>query len=276
MTMFGGLGGYGFEAGDPNLHDKIAKLKAKRGAQSGKQRVNKFLEDELHVDPRDLPFNLDSANARMHEIMEAMGTDIADLVGNSMGLKSVVFKFVATLPDPPNGCPSCGSKTAGGWWDNVNLAKGEGDWICYDCDQNSHVAPLPDTVVKTVTDHNHGGEDWHDLNRCWTAFVKHVRVIRPEAGQDGEDVEADTPLYSFTTTLAGTEAIVAPAPEPDITKYPTGAVLRIQKAVFRDGDLDVERMYVRIGGLFDDNDVTVLDTMQPMQDLTGWTVIEEL
>lgn len=268
------MGGYGFEAGDPNLRDKIAKLKQKRGAQSGKQRVESFLENELHVDPRELPFSLDAANARMKEIMEANSGFFADFKGNSLGLKVVIFRSDYDNTGPTNGCPACGTTSAGGYWDSVRRDKGEGDWFCYGCDA-ANVAPLPGNVLNTVTGNDHSGEDWHDLNRCWAAYCTHLKV--PDPVKVGEE---QITCYSFTTTRTwssvNTEPVVPPTPEPDITKHASGSVLRIQKATFVDGDLNVERQYIRIGGLFDDMTPTNLDTMMPITDLTGWSVIEEL
>lgn len=273
----GGLGG-GFESGDPNLHDKIAKLKAKRGAQSGKQRVEEFLEKELHVDPRDLPFSLDAANSRMHEIMNGNGAGLADVVGNSLGLKAVAFKN-ANPSNPINGCPGCGSTTAGGHWADTRPEKGDGDWLCYDCD-TTHAAPLPDMTLKTVTENDHGGEDWHDLHRCWAAYRKHA-TVKPAEEPAVEPASTSTEEhYTFTVTneyrTASTYAVETPDPDPDATHYPSGATLRIQRATFNSGDMDVERIYVRIGGLFDDTTPTNIDTMRPITDMTGWTVIEQL
>jgi hypothetical protein len=265
----------GFESGDPNLHDKIAKLKQKR--QSGKDRVNEFLEKELHLDPRDLPFTLDAANARMKEIMDGNGfgdrVDFANMQGNSLGLKAVFFRS-NDLPLPPQGCPACGDTTSGGYWDNVSTSGDvrQGEWVCYSCDERSLVPLTPDTTIKTVTHNDHGGEDWHDLTRCWVAFRDHVKVLNPSE----EQVTCYSFVVSKTWNSAQAEAIVPPAPEPDIATYPTGATLRIQKATFNAGDVDVEHVYVRVGGLFNDTDVVDLNTMKPIEDLSGWTVSEEL
>lgn len=265
--------GFGFESGDPNLRDKIAALKAKRSAQSGKQRVEEFLEKELHVDPRDLPFDLASAEARMKEIMDGVGVDIADVQGNSMGLKAVVFKTSDYDESPTSGCPHCGTKTAGGYWGEPDATKGTGNWTCYECDVSSEKVPLPDTTVKTVTENEHGGEDWHDLKRCWNSYVGKLTYRHEDEG------DAVT-VYSFVSTKdwrnVSTCSTVPPDPNPDPTKYPTGATLRIQKAVYNHGDLDVERIYVRVGGLFSDTDIVNLATMEPITDLTGWTVVEVL
>lgn len=273
MTMFGG-GGYGFEAGDPNLHDKIAKLKAKRGAQSGKQRVEEFLEKELHVDPRDLPLALQAAKDRLKEIMQSNACDLIIITGNSLGLKAVEFKD-SGYSDPMNGCPNCGTKTAGGNWSATRPDKGDGDWYCYDCDETS-VAPLPPNTLKTADENKHDGQDWHDLKRVWTSFVANARVTE----RDGEPLNEPIVVHSFSVTSNwnGVEVapIVPPMPEADPAKYPSGATLRIQKASFDTGDLEVETRYVRVGGLFNDTDIVNLDNMQPIQDLTGWTVIEEL
>ena len=265
MTFMGGFG-----ASDPNFQDKLAKLKARRGAQSGKQRVEEFLEKELHVDPRDLPFTLDAANARMKEIMDGNGSDLVDVVGNSLGLKTVVFK-TSNYPDAT--CTKC--QQSSGYWRAPTGNATRHDWWCYECDEADPTVPVPDTTIKTATENDHGGEDWHDLKRCWRAFHAYVKYPAP-AKLDEEQHES----YSFTVTkdwrTSATEAVEVPTPEADITKYPTGAVLRIQKAEFVNGDMEVERQYVRIGGLFDDTTPTNLETMQPIPDVTGWTVIEEL
>lgn len=261
--MFGG-GGYGFEAGDPKLHDKIAALKARRGAQSGKQRVNEFLEKELHVDPRDLPLDKANADARLKEIADEVGGDVVDLHGNSLGIKDVVFS-TSNYPDAT--CPSC--NVSSGYWDTSDTKTPH--WYCYECEERKAL-PTPDTTVKTVTDNEHKGVDWHDLNRCWNAYVKHIRVDR----------ENDEPLtvYSFHSVSSyygvSTEAIVPEDPNPDVTSYPSGATLRIQRATFKGGDVDVDKQYVRVGGLFNETDIVNIQTMQPIDDLDGWTVIEEL
>lgn len=266
------MGGYGLEGSDPTLHDKIAALKQKR--KSSKDRVNDFLENEIHVDPRDLPFSLDAANSRINAMMSDVGAQIASIHGNSMGLKSVTF---ATSDYPDIACPSCGS-TQDGYWRATRPPAGTGTWFCYDCETESK-APLPDTTVCTATDNDHAGQDWHDLQRCWKAFTGALKY--PDPCPKGEEQRT---VYSFRAqlnhygTMATTEALEAPAPEPDIYKYPTGATLRIRRSTFNNGDVNTQEQYVRVGGLFNDNDIVNLDSMQPIpaEQVPGWLVVEEL
>jgi hypothetical protein len=132
---------------------------------------------------------------------------------------------------------------------------------------------VPDNTVCTASENDHAGQDWHDIKRCYSAFANGITLTSPATG--------DTiTCFSFDVAKSwngvDVSAVAPITPEPDISKYPSGAVLRIQKATFKGGDMEVERQYVRIGGLFDDTTPTNLDSMMPISDLTGWTVVEEL
>lgn len=105
--------------------------------------------------------------------------------------------------------------------------------------------------------------DWHDAQRAHAALVKEFPehfTFRVNRSYPDLSVEPQQP----TVTHA------------DLASYPPGSVLRIERKVPTGDQLAIERQYIRIGGLFDDTTPTILDTMQPMGDLTGWIVIEEL
>lgn len=251
------IGGYGFQGSDPKFEDKIAKLK--QSHKSGKQRINDFLEKELGVDPRELRFDVAQANARLKELLDSASAPVADLFGNSMGLKSVRF---STHDYPAATCPNCGASH--GYWD-AELDPPQSHWYCYDCEQHVGNPQTGGCTVADLTEKAHGGSDWHDLNRIYNAYR-----------------DAYPTCYKFTGEsnwqgLNLAEPIEPEAPNPDPLSYPTGSVLRIEHTTLaEDGRATSEQRYVRVGWLFNDNEVTILETMTPMQDLSGWTVVEVL
>lgn len=105
---------------------------------------------------------------------------------------------------------------------------------------------------------------WHDALRAYDALVKE----HPERFKFRVERSYPTP------TVEALEA--PPVRSSDPLAYPSGAILRIQREVVQGDTLNVECEYIRIGGLFDEATPTILDTMQPITDLTGWSVIEEL
>lgn len=115
-----------------------------------------------------------------------------------------------------------------------------------------------DTVVADSTH-----EKWADLVKVFEALCRE----HPER-------------YTFSVShMYGDVEVTPVAPHvafSDPTRYPPGSVLRIERTAPQGEHLVVERQYIRIGGLLDDTTPTILDTMQPMDDLTGWTVCEEL
>lgn len=265
------LGGYGVQGSDPNLADKLAKLKSSR--QSPTDRLNSFLEKDMGVDPHELPMNLGAARKRMHEILQddpvfQGGPVFADFVGNSMGLKSVLL----TSTDAPDGvCPSCGYTT--GYWHSEDDSNIITDWYCYECEEHQGILPeYPEP--KVITADNPDGCDWHDILRIYTAFNHYL----PEGE---ENVDKRGTVYRFRVSQnyrdIDVTTVDVPAPNPDPTSYETGRLLRVEKHVIDEhGAYTSHREYVRIGGLFNESDVTILSTMQPIEDLTGWNVVEEL
>lgn len=252
MSIFG----YGVQGSDPNLIDKISALKRKR--KSPADTVNDFIEHDLGVDPRTLPFNLAQAKTFIANVMQDVPAVRASVIGNSMGLTEVVFS-----PDghPEIPCPNCG--VTSGYWDDYPTV-----WCCYDCDEYSEITTPPVESVTAWT-RTTSVADWHDLERMFTAFVANVL-----ADQTG----SRRPIYRFTVELTYPQQIeVTPvAPDrcdPDPRAYPTGTVLLLERV--RPGS-EPEQQYVRVGGLFNDSDLTNLETMQPIVDLTGWSVIEEV
>lgn len=106
--------------------------------------------------------------------------------------------------------------------------------------------------------------DWPKLTKAYTALCSEY----PDR-------------YSFCVSRAGMgveiTGIEPPPPRhTDLTKYPTGTVLRIGKQRLNGDDLVFDRQYIRIGGLFDDVTPTNLDTLQPIPDPSSWIVCEEL
>lgn len=100
MTSFG-FGGFGLESSDPNIEAKIARVKA--GRKSSKDQVSDYLQRELGVDARELPFHPKAASERVRKLMTDADTDEAVLVGNSMGLKSVKLGDVTITDSDQHG-----------------------------------------------------------------------------------------------------------------------------------------------------------------------------
>lgn len=113
-----------------------------------------------------------------------------------------------------------------------------------------------DTPAITITSDEPGEYDWHDLERAYTALTKAHGKCRFDVALAYPEVDV-TPLDP------------APVRQRDPSKYPSGALLRLTHSSGR-------REYVRIGGLLDDTTPTIVDTLQPIGDLTGWSVTEEL
>jgi hypothetical protein len=108
-------------------------------------------------------------------------------------------------------------------------------------------------TTKTLTDKDLTPEQWHDMQRVWEAFRGTLgNRMRVWAQYQGKD-EPET----VTVKLPNSPS-----------KLKAGQTARIQK-----GD---ELIYVKMGGLWGDDVVTDLKTMQPIQPLTGWKVVEVL
>jgi hypothetical protein len=124
--------------------------------------------------------------------------------------------------------------------------KGE-DYDHYD-DENGYVKYHRS---KSLTAKDLDEDKWHDLERVWDAFkADYGNRVKVWAQYSGHD-EPESVAVKFATSPK---------------KLKTGQTARIQK-----GD---ELVYVRVGSLFDDNELTNLQTMQPVGSLTGWTVVE--
>lgn len=259
MTMFG----FGSGGGDPNLSSKIAELKKRKSAPD---KVTDFLEHDLGVDPRDLAYRLDQAKERLSAFMLVHGVRTAKVIGNSLGLQRIEFH---TDPDTLADCPNCNVHGDGYWDDHVG-----GDWHCYNCDE-THPVPVKAEEIAAAVTSDSGVDDWHDAKRIYVAFLADFH-------QDLDPLEDHAQIRCFTaerqwngTVELGGWAI--DTPEPDISTYPTGANLRIQRTILNEeGGARPERDYVRVGGLFNDTDIVNLTTMQPIEDLSGFIVIEVL
>lgn len=268
MSMFGGgLGGFG--SNEPDVQSKLAALKAKK-RNDPSAGVKQFLEHDLGVDMRQLPFNLTDASQFLHKLCQDESVQGLVVEGNSMGFKHL--KLDAPQVDIP--CPTCGSNN--GWWNEYPTT-----WYCENCESNSGddngtVQVPADKMPKgtVATEDQHGNIDWHDATRTFEALKKHVMF----------KVDADSvpiPTYSWRVKNGWREATIEAIPpkivNPDLKHYPTGSVLRIEKHILSEnGDVTSPSEYVRIGGLFNDDDVVILSTMQPIAELSGWTVVEEL
>lgn len=256
-----------FGTENQNVQDKLAALKARRGNDPSSQ-VKNFLEKDLGVDMRELPFTLVDANQFLNKVCENEGTYGLRVQGTSMGLTKLVLD--APRSDIP--CPNCGSQN--GWWD-VYPSR----WYCGDCEENLGEALVdvpPDRVPsgKEATDDDHGNIDWHDVLRSFNALKKYAKFKR-EADKE------PTETYSWRVNHGYREATIEPIEpahvNPDPKSYPTGTVLRMEKRILDEsGAVAVTSEYVRVGGLYNDDDLTILATMQPIPDLTGWTVVEEI
>jgi hypothetical protein len=268
MTMsFGGFGSSGFGSHEPDVQSKLAALKAKKG-NNPEANVAKYLSEDLGVDIRELPYNLNSANERLKEIAGAEGADIVDISGNSMGITSLAL---STSIYGDILCPKC-ANAADGYWRDTSGPNNTGTWNCYDCGEEYADIPLPDTTLKTATPNDHQGLDWHDVLRIYTAYHKYIH---------GEGDYATRDYWSFKAAVTYAGVNVSPVEpqsvNPDPKSYPTGTILRLEKHVLdENGGTTSEHEYVRIGGLFDDDTITILSSMKPIQDLTGWTVTEDL
>jgi hypothetical protein len=64
------------------------------------------------------------------------------------------------------------------------------------------------------------------------------------------------------------QPVVEETPDEDPTTYPSGTTLLVERGN--------EHEVVRVGGLFSDTDLTILRSMQPMSDTSGWIVKEVL
>lgn len=66
-------------------------------------------------------------------------------------------------------------------------------------------------------------------------------------------------------------------PTTDPTGYPTGTALLVERFIAdEDGPSELRREYVRVGGPYNDTEVTILSSLQPIDDPSSWTVVEVL
>jgi hypothetical protein len=222
----GGMGGYGLQGSDPNLAEKIAKLKS--GRKSSKDQIAEYLQKEMGVDLRELALTERSALARVAELIDQCGADeTVTLTGNSRGLKQVTW----------------------GIWEDDEAEAPEG---------------------KIATESDDQGTDWHDWARVFDALVHQAKTdgAPAYAFHVSRTWNSDSPV---TVQRAATKAV-----NPDPMSYPPGTFLRIERRIISEDDTHNERHYVTVGTVFGDEGVTILETRQPMTDLTGWSVIEEL
>jgi endogenous inhibitor of DNA gyrase (YacG/DUF329 family) len=262
MSMFGGgFGGFGSQ--DQGVQDKLAALKAKKGNDPSAQ-VKDFLEKDLGVDMRELPFTLGDANQFLNKVCEDQGVPGLEVVGNSRGLTKLLFDVPQT--DVP--CPVCGGTN--GWWEVWPTR-----WFCDDnCESEVAVPATAIPAGSEATEASPRNVDWHDMLRSFEALKKHAKFKR-ESDPDPTDT------YSWKVVHGYREATIEPIEpvhvNPDPKSYPTGTVLRMEKRILDEtGAVTVTSEYVRVGGLYSDDELTILATMQPIQDLTGWTVVEQI
>lgn len=277
MSMFG-------SSYDGNLSSKIDQLLA--GRPSAKSKVEEFLVDELHVDPSKIPLSLGEATNILGERMSERDAVKAYFGGSSMGLGYVDFQ--ATGQDQPSGaCPLCASASA------YFTSQGNSIWECDECEQTFTWTKPSDPVTRY--DERGNKMLWSELTRIYSSFLKNVE---PEVDGDAPDcVEcgASNAGHRRAPHLCEVcEKKIKPKREPAFTKfsverdwrtivtgvkdkaprwkrpgkYPVGTTLKVT-----DG---TDTQWVRVGGLFSDDDITILATMKPIQNPSKWTVTEVL
>lgn len=254
MISFVGAGGGGWSAqsSDPNFASKLAELK-KRGKTTD-QRITEFVKDDLGIDPKTLPLSWPSARALLREIMNASDDELLIFEGNSLGFDQVArYSSVS--------CERCGELTPD-LFDPVAY--------CGVCEEDERdFIPVTDWNSDTKT------PDWRDLTRIYD-------TLRATFGAPSSDHPAEA--YTFAVHhdpyAALGPTVTARNDQPrhqDPRMYPTGTLLRLERMIVRDDEsAETISEYVRVGGLFNDDEITILASMEPMSDLTGWTVAEEL
>jgi hypothetical protein len=246
MSIFGSFGG----RYDEELNSKIDNLLA--GKKSSKDKINEFVEHDLGVDPNDLPLGDHQARMRANELAQQRSAAVLTWIGNSLGLKTVQASDISVT------CPTCGN-TDHGAAREYDDTKPEHWLYCYDCAENENGKEFfePQRAVTEVTQYDKD-RDWNDFHRIWKALQ----------GEFG---------YSFQVTHAyyGEPPVetIAQKFDPDPRKLKTGQTVRLQRHHI---DADDEYVYAKVGGLFSDTDLCRLPSMEIIDDVTSWRVVEVL
>lgn len=250
-SIFGGIGGSYSGRYDQSLQDKIDKALA--GKPSTQDKIADFMKKDLGIDPGALPMTHKQARIRINAIMGERSASACTFTGNSLGIKHVEFTENTGQQLP---CTTCGNQ------DTYDTQDGAGNWFCYDCDKNFMPAPLAPTN-KPITQ-NDKDKDWSDMMRCYKALQKN---------EDYSFQVSYTNAYRSTEIECGEPVPIHQEVEPDPRFLSIGLTVRLRKQNLNGPD---EFVYAKKGGLFNDSDVVLLPSMQPITDLSSWTVVEVL
>lgn len=258
MSMFGYGGGSQY---DDQLSSKIDQLLS--GQKSAKDKVEQFLVEELHVDPAKLPLSLNEARKLLKQRMDERDCERVDVLGNSRGLSRAEYHPADQQSNEPSSCPNCANQ----YEIEKRSSSVPDEWECMDCG-HLFIWVKPAQGVKLITvsgDDPKMKDAWAELERIYAALVK---GIHDENDRDFTKFMATKPQGWGVEQADVVPIQDAPPKWKKAAKYPTGTILRVQ----REDELE----YVRVGGIFDDTQVVILATMQPISDVSKWTVTEVL
>jgi len=251
-SIFGGLGGSYAGRYDNDLQAKIDKALA--GKASPQDKMQEFLKKDLGIDPGALPMTAKQARIRINQIMQERNASATTFTGNSLGIKHV--EFTENTGNQQLACTTCGNQ------DTYDKNDGSGNWYCYDCEADFTPPPRQPTG-KPITQ-NDKDKDWSDMMRCYKALQK---------GEDYSFQVGWTYTYRGNDQECGEPQPIHVEVEPDPRFLSIGLTVRLRKQVLNGPD---EFVYAKKGGLFNDSDVVELPSMQPITDLSAWTVVEIL
>lgn len=245
MSIFAGMGGGFGGRFDPDLSSKIDQLMGKE-----KTREEKLAEQlrMMGVDPNTLPLKPADAIEHTRKFLEG------DIAGHHVAKMPVVLDDDGDpLEFQVDALEFVGSSLG---FSRVVIRLVAFDYDEYDSDTNQY-KQIPASVSidkRTLNDE----DTWTDLERSFKALseehgTRFVVAGRYRRRSSGDDSESDVSKIEVKVPKS-------------VKKLVTGQTARIQK-----GD---ELVYVKKGGLFNDDDLVILETMQPIQNVTGWTVVE--
>lgn len=249
-NVFGSMSGYGRNF-DSELQAKIDKALA--GKASAQDKIQDFMKKDLGIDPDSVPMTGKQARVRINTLMQERSAATVIFTGNSLGIKHVEFVEAANAVRP---CTTCSST------DVYEVQDGTTDWHCYNCDNNYTPAPLVGNGKKITQ--NDKEKDWSDMMRCYKALqVEEVYSFSTDYVYSyRNDDQESSPLTPIQEPV-----------EPDPRFLSVGLTVRLRKQMLNSPD---EFVYAKKGSLFNDSDVVLLPSMQPITDLSSWTVVEVL